>query len=418
MVSLVPALRRAALLFLVASGSACANDLTYKSWFRAKLDPEGGTADAYIRIEQDQHLVKRLTLRMPQERYQLGAVDGRWHRDGDKVIWEVPASGGRLRYLHPLLSKRENGAFDGQLTEQGGLFRGDDLFPPAAALTEDDAIAIARVRIDVPEQWSVHTQYGRANNRNRRVENPERRFDRPTGWIIAGRLGVRTDEIAERRVVTAGFIGEHMRRNDILAFLRWNLPELIKVTGRFPPRLLIVGADDPYWRGGLSASRSFYLHVDRPMISANGTSTILHELAHIATGLRAAGDDDWIVEGLAEYYSLEIMRRTNTISPARFDDALVQLGEWSADVTSIATDRSAGKVTAKAVVALHALAQELQADYAQVDGLDYIMGALAANDEPVTFSQFRKLVQDLGAADSKALAQLAILVGDESRSAD
>ncbi|MFK7914444.1 MAG: hypothetical protein AB8B93_11070 [Pseudomonadales bacterium] len=403
-------------LCVLASGCAQASDPTdqtgpsYKSWFRAELLPEQGIAQAYVRIEQDAAQVKRLTLRMPAARYTLGGVDGQVVRDGDTVVWQVPADGGRLRYQYVVANKRDNGAFDARLSAAGALLRGDDLFPPAAALTEDGAHAIARVRIDVPDDWSVQTQYGRANNRSRRVQNPARRFDRPTGWIIAGKLGVRIDKIAERTVVTAGFRNEPMRRNDILAFMRWNLPELIKVTGRFPERLLMVGADDPFWRGGLSGSRSFYLHVDRPMISENGTSTVLHELTHVATGLRAKGQADWIVEGLAEYYSLEIMRRTNTISQQRFDDAIAGLTRWSADVDDIATDRSAGAVTARAVVALHKLAEELKQTHNRSEGLDPIMRALSQGDAPVTLAQFKKLAREqVGTSRSPALAALLAL---------
>ena len=395
---------------MLASGCVQAAGPSYKSWFRAALLPEEGIAEAYIRIEQDAAQVKRLTLRMPATRYTLGQTDGAVQREGDRVIWQVPANGGRLRYRHVVANKRDNGAYDARLTPVGALLRGDDLFPPAAALTEDGATAIARVRIDVPDGWSVQTQYGRANNRTRRISNPRRRFDRPTGWIIAGNLGVRIDEIAERTVVTAGFRNEPMRRNDILAFMRWNLPELIKVTGRFPERILMVGADDPFWRGGLSGSSSFYLHVDRPMISENGTSTVLHELTHVATGLRAEGQADWIVEGLAEYYSLEIMRRTNTISQQRFDDAIAGLARWSADVDDIATDRSAGAVTARAVVALHRFAEELKHSHQRKEGLDPIMRALSQGDAPVTLEQFRTLARGvLGDGPSPALAALLAL---------
>lgn len=403
-------------LCIVASGCAQAGDTaaqsapSYKSWFRAELLPEQGVADAYVRIEQHGGQVKRLTLRMPAARYALGKVDGDVVRDGDSVVWQVPADGGRLRYRYTVANKRDNGAYDARLTPKGALLRGDDLFPPAAALTEDGAMAVARVRIDVPEDWSVQTQYGRANNRTRRVVNPDRRFDRPTGWMIAGKLGVRIDKIADRTVVTAGFRNEPMRRNDILAFMRWNLPELIRVTGRFPERLLMVGADDPFWRGGLSGSRSFYLHVDRPMISENGTSTVLHELTHVATGLRAKGQADWIVEGLAEYYSLEIMRRTNTISQQRFDDAIAGLARWSADVEHIATDRSAGAVTARAVVALHNFAEELKQAHERSEGLDPIMRALSEGDAPVSLARFRALAREqVGKGESPALDALLAL---------
>ena len=56
------------------------------------------------------------------------------------------------------------------------------------------------------------------------------------------------------------------------------------------PRLLIVSAGDPMWRGGLSGPSSMFLHSDRPLISENRTSTLLHELgAHRARHPRRRG---------------------------------------------------------------------------------------------------------------------------------
>ena len=53
----------------------------------------------------------------------------------------------------------------------------------------------------------------------------------------------------------------------------------------------VVGAADPMWRGGLSASNSLFLHADRPLISENGTSTLVHELTHVITRVRGADGD-------------------------------------------------------------------------------------------------------------------------------
>ncbi len=119
--------------------------------------------------------------------------------------------------------------------------------------------------------------------------------------------------------------GSGLRSNDVLAFTRWTLPSLVEVFPQFPARLLIVSGAPDMWRGGLSGAASIYLHADRPLISQNGTSSLLHEMVHVASGLHGTGGADWIVEGLAEYYSLELLRRSNTISEQRFDAALRRL---------------------------------------------------------------------------------------------
>ena len=79
-----------------------------------------------------------------------------------------------------------------------------------------------------------------------------------------------------------------------------------------------------------------YLHSDRPLISANGTSTLLHEARYTSQPVcMATGGADWIVEGIAEYYSLELLRRSNTISERRYKKAFdnarkVERGDRSA----------------------------------------------------------------------------------------
>ena len=57
--------------------------------------------------------------------------------------------------------------------------------------------------------------------------------------------------------------GHGVRRQDILAMLRWTLPKLRRILGQLPERLTVVSAGDPMWRGGLSAPRSLFLHAER-----------------------------------------------------------------------------------------------------------------------------------------------------------
>src|SRR5690606_21947056 len=134
----------------------------------------------------------------------------------------------------------------------------------------------------------------------------------PTGWIVLGHLGVRYDTISGIRTKVAGPVNQGVRRMDMLALLRWTLPELLRILPDFPHRLTIVSAGDPMWRGALSAPQSLYLHAERPLISENGTSTLLHEVVHVGLGVGAGHGADWVVEGLAEYYSLEMLRRSGT----------------------------------------------------------------------------------------------------------
>ena len=138
-----------------------------------------------------------------------------------------------------------------------------------------------------------------------RVDNPERRFDRPTGWMIAGKLGTRRDllgapEVGLTRVSVSAPRGTALHRMDILTLLSFVWPEVQDTLGKLPDELLIVGGDDPLWLGGLSAAQSLFLHAGRPLVSENGTSALMHELTHLLTRISGKKRDDWIAEGIAE----------------------------------------------------------------------------------------------------------------------
>lgn len=400
----------ASLLF--AALSACASAAPrYDLYFEADLQPKAGTAKASIRIDQPRALVTQLALRMPQAQFSNIQGDGEQERQGDILIWRVPVTGGELSYQYKVENRRANGAFDAQLTPDGGLFRGDDLFPAATLTTNELARSKSWVAVQGPKGWSVETQYGNTAEQAVRFVHPKRRYDRPTGWMLAGPLGIRREEIADRSVVVAAVRGQRLRRNDILAFLRWNMPALIEATGSFPKRLLIVGADDPFWRGGLSGTQSLYLHSDRPLIGEDGTSTLLHELMHVATSLRAVDGDDWIVEGIAEFYSLEIMRRTGTLSEKRFQASIEGLEAKGRTASGLNTSRSAGATTALAVSLFYELDQELKSWQQQngqpVSGLDVLLRRMIEREaEPISLQLLAQELQSLGLAESTILKQM------------
>jgi predicted metalloprotease with PDZ domain len=149
------------------------------------------------------------------------------------------------------------------------------------------------------------------------------------------------------------------------------------------------------WRGGLSGPDSLFLHADRPLISGNGTSTLLHELLHVAQSYRAARDEDWIVEGMAEYYTLEILRRSGTISKRRHQRGLEQLAEWSQESKKLEGRRASGARTARGVLVMQALDAELRQRSDGRRSLDDVARALAKNGEPVSLERLRKVSADL-----------------------
>ena len=378
---------------------------TYQIVYGATLDPPGHRAVVRIAVRQPRQLVRRMEFIAPADRYLAAHGQGHIETTPQSIVWIPPADGGVLHFDYRIDHTRGNGAADARISTNWALLKLDHLFPAATVRVVKGTRSKATLKLEAPAGWSIETPYGPAAGRLRAVDDPKARFDRPKGWLIAGKLATRRDVVGERRVVVAAPEGAGFRANDVLAFVRWTLPSLVQIFPDFPARLLIVSGADDMWRGGLSGSGSIYLHGDRPLISQNGTSPVLHEMVHVASGLHGADGADWIVEGLAEYYGLELLRRSNTISKKRFDDAFTALAQWSASTKCVATDRSAGPQTARAVLVMRALDQEIRGATFSAKSLDDVIRGLAAADGPVTNAAFRAGAKTLIGGVPTALAE-------------
>lgn len=359
MAAMRASLSRSALLLLLSLPLATpASDFALD--YRVALLPGSGEAHVVISTQPIDGRLIRVRVPLDRDRYHAVRADGELTRDGDDYMWEVPRKGGTLQYRVDIDHERRGDGYDARMTDDWALLRGDDLVPPLRATVTRGADARARLRFVLPEGWSAEVPYGRSNDGKAYViVDPERRMDRPEGWMIFGKLGVRRDRIAGMRVAVAAPVGQGVHRGDVLAFVTALGPELERAFGELPPRLLLVQAGDPMWRGGLSGPRSLYLHQDRPLFSENGSSTPAHELVHVVTRLRGADDDDWIVEGIAEYYSIELPRRAGLLSNSRAGKALDWMREHGAGVDRLSTNRSREKTTARAVVLFADLAAEI-----------------------------------------------------------
>lgn len=328
--------------------------------YRVAFEPERGTAHVVIATAPIDGRLVRLATRLDPDRYTGLRADGTLERDGSTVVWSPPRKGGTLQYRVRVDHRRRGDGYDARMTGDWALLRGDDLVPPLQSVVTRGADARARLRFALPKGWSIETPYSRSRDGKAFVIiDPERRVDRPEGWLLAGKIGVRRERIAGMRVAVAAPRGEGVHRNELLAFVNALGIQLEKAFGELPPRLLLVQAGDPMWRGGLSGPRSLYLHASRPLFSGNGTSTPAHELVHVVTRLRGAEEDDWIVEGLAEYYAIELPHRAGLLTASRRGKALAWMRERGAPVKALRTDRSKDRVTARAVVLFAALDAEI-----------------------------------------------------------
>jgi hypothetical protein len=393
------------LVVLTAALAAAAPRAQYDVDYHVEFLPHDGAAAVTIAIEPHDGHVTRLRLRMDPARYSQVTGDGRVTREGDRVTWEPPEAGGALHYRCKIDHAHAGGrGFDAKIGPRWAIVRGEELVPPARITATRGAESRARLRFTLPKGWTgADTPYQLAKNRSEFVVvDPQHRFDRPAGWIIAGAIGTRRESIEGCRFSVSAPTGERARRNDVIAFANVALPHAHRAFGALPPKLLVVSAGDPMWRGGLSGPRSLFLHADRPLVSENGTSSLMHELFHTITGIRGARADDWIAEGLAEYYAIEIPRRAGLLSPARFERALAWMQRFARGVEHLRGRRADARITARAVLVFAELDREIRDRRAGAASLDDVVRALMPARE-VSLAALREAAERASGAPSKAL---------------
>jgi len=396
-------------LLLAALCAACnaqvgeppADPLTYRIDYEIRPDRRNGSVNVSLRLSQQRSLLRELRMR-PDARVREFAGDGTVEVSDDRVTWQPPVRGGVLTWVVDVSHPRNGSGYDAWLGPDWGMFRAEDVIPRAATRTRKGARSETWLAVGVPADWSAVTEY--YDNRGRyRVNNRSRRFDQPTGWIAVGRLGVRRETIAGVRVAIAGPVDAGIRRMDMLALLNWTLPELDRLVSKLPRRLTIFSAGEPMWRGGLSAPQSLFVHADRPLISENATSTLLHEVMHVVLDFEVTAGNDWIVEGLAEYYSLQLLRRSGTISARRYEEALRDLANWADEADALCSASSGGPTTALAVTVLNSLDREIADATAAESSLDDVVAILLNLDETVSVDTFVQIAADIIGAEPDAL---------------
>jgi len=120
-------------------------------------------------------------------------------------------------------------------------------------------------------------------------------------------------------------------------------------------------------------------------------------------GVRLYSSDnltDWIIEGLAEYYSLEILRRSGGLGTQRFAQTLEWLEAWAKKENGRLTSPSSGANTARAVLVFDLIGKELEANDA--GSLDEVVQQLLASGS-ITSEKLQLLVEKALDEPSKKL---------------
>jgi len=395
-------------LLIGAPATAAEEDRHYGLRYDLTLHPAEDRADVSITVDKRiKGNIRSFQFHIDPERYSAFQGDGNVEAKGEYVTWTPPETGGKFSYQVPVSNKRPNDRFDALMTKDWAIFRGDDIFPPANTDQHDLAEADATLHVHLPPGWTFVSPYRSASKNVYDVEHAHRSFDRPTGWVAAGHLGVRRERIAGVNVVVAGPLHQGVRRLDILALLNWNLPRVRRLVPDMPRRLLVVSAGDPMWRGGLSGPSSLFLHADRPLLSENGSSTLVHELIHVATKIEGEPGADWIVEGMAEYYSLKLLWRSGTLTDRRYKETFENLANWAQKAGPLDAESSHGPVTAKAVGVMRKLDREIYKKTRHEKSFDDVVRLLTAEKQKVNLDRFR-------AATEKVMGKPADALSDEA----
>lgn len=356
----------AGMILLLAAG-ACRSDpqadLTYRVEFSGEFS--AGSLVATIAVDQDAAILKQLSFAAPEARFSVRDYTGKLDVADDRWTWQPSAEGGYLTYEYQVDQQRGS-AYDARLSDHGVMLRLDDVFPAAKVRTVKGARSNSELWMTSSLSWSFESRYGNLLE-VKTLPYEGRNFTRPKGWLVGGKLATRREVISGRPIAVSAMEGGGSRHMDMLTFLQWIFPEVVEVLPDFPERLLIVVGEEGMWRGALSAPSSLYLHRDRPLVSGNGTSTLVHELLHVGGIHSAAEGDDWIVEGLAEYYSLSILRRAGGMSEKRYLQAMDKLTDWVAEDGGELASPSKGADTAYATLLFHRLDEELRQHGSSLD---------------------------------------------------
>ncbi|ANH97123.1 hypothetical protein A8L59_06850 [Pseudomonas koreensis] len=333
-------------------------------------------------------------------------ADGQWQLTPGKQtrgLWRPTGDKASLTYRVSVSHGRKNGSFDTRMTPSWALLRGDDLVPPAKLDQQDGVELVSRLQFELPNGWkSVETAWPRIGRNTFRIDNPSRLFDRPTGWMLAGHLGSRRTRLGETEVTVASPQGQGMRRMDVLTLLTFVWPQVQAVYPRHPKKLLIVGANDPMWRGSLGAHESIYLNTRLPLVSESGSSALVRELAQVFGRINDAQRSDWISEGFAEYYAIELVRRAGGMSDERYQALQAKLTKDSQKATTLRGEQISPAQLSKAVMVLQELDREIRLKTRNKRSLDDVLrGAMHLGT--VSTKEFIQLAESVLGESSKVL---------------
>lgn len=374
--------------------------------YHVRLLPQSDQAEVRLTLAQGS-AVRSLDFDLGDgSHYSDFKADGQWQLAPGKAargVWRPAADKASLTYRVRISHTRKNAAFETRMTPGWALMRGDELVPAARLDQRDGIELVARLEFELPSGWkSVETAWPRIGKNRFRIDNVSRLFDRPTGWMLAGNLGSRRTRLGETDVTVASPRGQGMRRMDILTMLTFVWPQVQTLYPRHPGKLLIVGASDPMWRGSMAGYESIYLHSRLPVISESGSSPLIRELTQTFGRISDQDRSDWISEGFAEYYAIELLRRAGGMSDERYqvlENSMHSLGQKAGTLRG---EQASPAQVARAVLLLQELDREIRLKTRNKRSLDDMLRGVMRL-ERVSTQEFVALAESVIGEPSKVL---------------
>jgi len=259
-------------------------------------------------------------------------------------LWAPGEISGELSYEAQLIHERTVKGFDSYHGGSWVLTRTSDIFLRKHFNSTLPLRTLTRVEFQLPPQWEVASAMTPLTATTFAARERHNVLTAPYGWLLMGDLETRTVSVADTQLVLAAPTTAHADFAALGDLLGRSLLRFHHLMGELPPRLVIVIGPDPMWRGGLSGEDSLYLNENLALISHDYTSTAVHELFHITQGFQKASErSDWIVEGLAEYYSLRILHDIHRITRHQFVKGVrkfEQEGHWNENFSTSADNHA------------------------------------------------------------------------------
>lgn len=153
---------------------------------------------------------------------------------------------------------------------------------------------------------------------------------------------------------------------------------------------------------GLSGPNSLYLHAGLPLIASDGSSAPLHEIMHTIMHARSGDGGQWIVEGIAEYYSIALLRRSGTITARRYQRAIDGVRKRAQPESASLSTPMNGALRARAVLLMMEVDDLVRDATAGAKSLDDVVRSLRSADDVVTPEHFRRTVARVAGRDLDA----------------